>query len=322
MKVRFKAAVPSAACLFICAAASGPAAPAAAQAAESYCAAPLVSARAQAFTLGLSTPVPADKAFRMLELESAARTAQLRLLLEPFSKKEKKLMRRMTRRPPYLVTRVSFDKFRSILSGGELLSPGRAYASGALKEKPFTPPIEDSLFGGHSCVFASYGPYSGRERYGDVVFRLDLRKLAARTWGTRASGWHFLESGRGVNPRTRETASLDEISAFSDTVFAGRDLPEVFPLATVAFLRARPAGERDRLAGELLRLEEGPAFYALIDEERLGYLEVKIDSSVPLSEVVAIEVHPGRLREALAWPEAAPYRKLIGPAADWSSRLN
>lgn len=287
----------------------------AAQAAEvAYCAAPLASARAEAFTLGLSTPVPADKGFHLLELESSARVAQLRVLLEPFSKEENKIIKRMIRRPPYLVTRVNFDKLRAILSSGELLSPGRAYRSGALKEKPFTPPIEESLFGGLSCVFASYGPYSGRERYGDVVFRLDLRKMAARAWGSRASGWHFLESVRGADLRTRETVSSDEIVAFSGTVFAGRDLTEVFPLSTIAFLRARPAGERDRLVRGLLRLGERSGFYALIDAERLGYLEVKIDSSVPLSEVVAIEVPPGRLREVLSWPESAPYRKFIGPA--------
>ncbi|HOI43339.1 MAG TPA: hypothetical protein PK523_10375 [Elusimicrobiales bacterium] len=304
-------------------AAGGPV-PAAAQplAGGEYCGAPLASARAAAFTLGLSTAVPADKGFRLLEIESAARVDQLELLLEPFAKDEKKIMKRIARRPPYLVVRVKMDKLRSIFSVGALLSPGRAYATGALKEKPFTPPIEDSLFGGHSCVFASYGPYSGRERYGDVVFRLAPEKIAGGVWASRASGWHFLEDARGVDPRSRDSVSADEIAAFADTVFAGRDLPRVFRLMTVAFLRARPAGERDRLVDELLRAPYGPAFYAIIDSERLGYLEAKIDGSVPLSAVTAIEVPPSALRAVLAWPEAEPYRKFISPATDWSSRLN
>ncbi|HNT98704.1 MAG TPA: hypothetical protein PKK31_10605 [Elusimicrobiales bacterium] len=291
-------------------------------AAGDYCAAPLASARAGAFTLGLSTAVPADKGFRLLEIESAARADQLELLLEPFTKDEKKIMKRIARRPPYLVTRVKLDKLRSIFAGGALLSPERAYATGALREKPFTPPIEDLLFGGHSCVFASYGPYSGRERYGDVVFRLAPDELQGRVWASRASGWHFLEGKRGVDPRTRETVSTDDISAFADTVFAGRDLPRVFGLMTVAFLRARPAGERDSLIADLLRTDGGPAFYALVDAERLGYLEAKVDASVPLSAVTAIEVPPSAMPAVLAWPEARPYRKLISPATDWSSRLN
>lgn len=298
------------------------AAPAAPVSAADYCAAPLASARAEGFVLHLSTPVPADKAFRVLEAGSAARTEQLRILLEPFSKEEKKIMRRMKRRQPYLVTRVSFDKLRSILTGGALLSPERAYATGALKEKPFTPPIEDLLFGGHSCVFASYGPYAGRERYGDVLFRLDIRKVAGRAWGSRASGWHFLASRRGVDPRIQESVSPEDILAFAGTAFSGRDLPRVFPLMTVAFLRDKAAGERDRLVRDLLKAKDGPAFYALIDSERLGYLEAKIDLSVPLSAVTAIEVPPGKFREVLSWPEAEPYRKLIEPATDWSSRLN
>lgn len=287
-----------------------------------YCGAPLASARAAAFTLGLSTPVPADKAWRMLETESAARLEQLEILLEPFSRQEEKLIERMLRRPPYLVVRVKMDKLRSILSGGALLSPARAWLGGSLKEKPFTPPIEDSLFGGHSCVFSSYGPYAGRERYGDVLFRLDLRRLEKRTWGSRASGWHFLESVRDVDPASRDSVLPDEIAAFADTVFAGRDLPRVFPLMTVAFLRARPAAERDRLYAELLRLEEGPAFYSLIDSARLGYLETKTDSSIPLSAAREIEVPPGKMREVLSWPESEPWRKRIAPAAERSSRLN
>lgn len=291
-------------------------------AAGNYCAAPLASARAEAFTLGLSTEVPAGKAFRLLEIESAARADQLELLLEPFTGDEKKIMKRIARRPPYLVTRVKLDKLRSIFGGGALLSPERAYATGALKEKPFTPPIEDLLFGGHSCVFASYGPYAGRERYGDVVFRLAPDELEGRTWASRASGWHFLRSERGVDPASRESVSADEIAAFADTAFAGRDLPRVFGLMTVAFLRARPAGERDRLVGELLDADDGPAFYALVDSGRLGYLEAKVDGAVPLSAVTAIEVPPSALRAVLAWPEAEPYRKLIAPATDWSSRLN
>ncbi len=322
MKGLFKAAAPAAAIL--AGLAGGPAVPAAAQtaAAADYCGAPLASARAAAFTLGLSTAVPAEEGYRLLEIGSAARADQLELLLEPFSRREKKLIKRMRRRPPYLVTRVKFDKLRSILSGGALLSPARAWLGGALKEKPFTPPIEDSLFGGHSCVFSSYGPYAGRERYGDVLFRLDLRRIEKRTWGSRASGWHFLESVRAVDPDSRDSVLPDEIAAFADTAFAGRDLPRVFPLMTVAFLRARPAAERDRLYAELLLLEDGPAFYALIDSERLGYLEVKTDSSVPLPAAPDIEVPPGKLREVLSWPESGPWRKRIAPAADWSSRLN
>lgn len=304
-------------------AAGGPV-PAGAQAAAAadYCGAPLVSARAAAFTLGLSTAVPAEEGYRLLETGSAARVGQLELLLKPFSRREEQLIKRMRRRPPYLVTRVKFDKLRSILSGGALLSPSRAWLSGALKEKPFTPPIEDSLFGGHSCVFSSYGPYSGRERYGEVIFRLDLRRLEKRTWGSRASGWHFLESVRAVDPDSRDSVLPDEVAAFADTVFSGRDLPRVFPLMTVAFLRARTAAERDRLYAELLRLKDGPAFYALIDSERLGYLEVKTDSSVPLPAALDIEVPPDKLREVLSWAESRPWRKRIAPAADWSSRLN
>ncbi|MBI4350386.1 MAG: hypothetical protein HY550_03005, partial [Elusimicrobia bacterium] len=276
-----------------------------------YCSAPLAAAQAGGFTLGLSTAVPEEKAFRLLEAGSSARLAQLRLLLEPFSAEEEALLKKAALLPPYLVTRVKFDKLRSILSGGALLSPELAFASGAIKEKPFTPAIEASLFGGHGCVFASYGPYTGRLRYGDVVFRLDHMKLAGRSWGSFSSGWHFLRNSRGLPVEKLEEVSPDDIAAFTGTVFAGRDLPAVYPLMIISFLRARPEEERRALAAGLLSAPDGPSFYAIVDDKRLGYMEVKINSSVPLDLAAALEVPPGLLAEALSWPEAAAYKDRI-----------
>lgn len=281
-----------------------------------YCSAPLAAAQAGGFTLGLSTAVPEEKAFRLLEAGSAARLAQLRILLEPFSAGEEALLKKAALLPPYLVTRVKFDKLRSILSGGALLSPELAFAGGVLKERPFTPAIEARLFGGHGCVFASYGPYSGRLRYGDVVFRLDPAKLAGRCWGSFSSGWHFLRNNRGLPVEKLEEVSRDDIAAFSGTVFAGRDLPAVYPLMMISYLRARPEEELRGLAAELLAAPDGPSFYALVDDRRLGYMEVKINSSAPLDLATAIEVPPGLLAEALSWPEAAAYKDRLRPSAE------
>ncbi|MBI4352147.1 MAG: hypothetical protein HY550_11990, partial [Elusimicrobia bacterium] len=46
------------------------------------------------------------------------------------------------------------------------------------------------------------------------------------------------------------------------------------------------------------------------------YMEVKINSSVPLDLAAALEVPPGLLAEALSWPEAAAYKDRIRPSSE------
>lgn len=174
--------------------------------------------------------------------------------------------------------------------------------------------MEERLFGGYRCVFASYGPYAGRVRYGDVVFRLDPSELGGRFWASFSSGWYFLRDSRGLDVKRTEEVSGDDIRAFSDTVFTGRDMPAVYPLMIVSLLRSRQ--EAEKLAARLLSATDGREFYALVDDLRLGYMEAKIDSSVPLSAVTAIELPPALLGEVLSWPEAAAQKSLIRASAD------
>ena len=275
------------------------------------CGAPLVAAQAAAFTLGLFTTVPAEKTARLLAVGSAARTAQLRLLLEPFNESELKLLKKAAKWPPYLVTRVQSGKLRPISAAGALLSSGAALAAGLLKEAPFTPLVENSLFGGHSCVSASYGPREGRVRYGDTLLLLDPSALGGELWASFSSGWHLLKNGRIEELNNDTRPEQDDVLAFSHTAFAGPDLPEIFRLMTIALLRGRSPEERLRLTAELLALPDAVSFCEFVDAERLGYMEAKIDSSAALSGVKAIEFPPGLLKDVLSWPEARPYAGLI-----------
>ncbi|PIS46492.1 MAG: hypothetical protein COT17_08250 [Elusimicrobia bacterium CG08_land_8_20_14_0_20_51_18] len=279
--------------------------------AEDTCGGPLARSQIESFSLNLSTSVPAEKKYALLEKLSSSRLEQLKLLLEPFSESEKKLIARVKKRPPYLVTRVKADKLRSIFSGGALLSPDQAAQTGAVKEGVFTPLLEDRLFGGYNCVFASFGPYEGRVRYGEVVLHIDLKKAENKLWATLSSGWHFMKNNRPSGAKNDAEPSSDDIAAFAATVFTGPDVKEAFALIMTVFLRGRPAEERAGLIERLLAAETGPAFYSLVDAERLGYFEAKVDGRIGLESVESIEVPASEFEEIISWPEASKYKSKI-----------
>lgn len=293
--------------LFLCAALTG----AAELAAGEICGGPLVVSQIDSFALKLSTSIPDSKKYALLGKASSSRLEQLKMLLEPFSEDEKKLIARVKERPPYLVTRVKGDKLKSIFSLGALLSPELAAKTGAVKEGVFTPVLEDRLFGGYNCVFASFGPHEGRVRYGEVIIRLKLPEVEKTLWATLSSGWHFMKNSRSGGAKNSAEPSADDIAAFSGTVFAGGDVTEAFSLIMTVFLRERPEAERAGLVKKLLSAPDGTAFYSLVDSERLGYFEAKVDGKIELEKAESIEVPASLFEEVVSWPESQKYRQKI-----------
>ena len=275
------------------------------------CGGPIARSHVESFTLNLSSDISFEKEFKLIDYASSARIKQLKLLLEPFSKREKKIMSKASSFKPYLVTRVKFDKLRSIFKAGGLLSASKATKDGWLKEKPFTPVMEDKLFGGHNCVFASLGPPQGRKRYGDVLFRLDIKALKNKTWGSFSSGYYFLKTYRLKEMKEEVKVSKDDMAGFSSTVFSGRYLDDLYPLIIMNFLRSFPKDKADKLSKELLNIKDRRSFYSFVDLNRLGYIEAKIADSAVLNSISAIEVPADKLSEVLSWPEAKPYKNKI-----------
>ena len=275
------------------------------------CGGPVARSYIEGFTLNLSTSISFKKEFRLIDYASSARIKQLKVLIEPLSEIEKKVMAKASLFKPYLVTRVKFDKLRAIFKAGGLLSASKAIKGGWLKEKPFTPLMEDKLFGGHSCVFASLGPPQGRKRYGDILFRLNIKALENKTWGTFSSGYHFLKTYRLKEMKGDVNVNKDDVAGFSNTVFSGQYLDDVYPFMIINFLRSFPEDKANKLSKEILNINDRRSFYSFVDSNRIGYMEAKIADSAALNSIRAIEVPADKLKEILSWPEAKPYKNKI-----------
>jgi hypothetical protein len=274
------------------------------------CGGPMARKLLDGFALGLRHELTPETEYAMLRTASRARLEQLNLALSPLSRDEAALAVKMSVMKPYLVTRIGFKNLRAVLKSGSLLSPRALEAMGKAGDKPYTPKLEDELFGGYSCVFASLGPYNGRERYGEVAFRLK-NGVGRRAWASFSSGYHYISAVRKKDASSGYSPSGDDVRGFIDTVFSGDDWSEAYPLMLVAYLRGKPG--RAEIIKKLLAAPDGRAFYEIVDGERIGYLEVKIPDSVSLEDVERIEVPAGRLWEALAWEEVERYRgKIFG----------
>ncbi|MEK7720783.1 MAG: hypothetical protein AAB359_00170 [Elusimicrobiota bacterium] len=279
--------------------------------ARDMCGGPAADSFVGGFTIGFTKELSDEAKYGILRINSRARAEQLKLILLPLSEGELRLAAKMGEFKPHLVSRAPFEKLRSVLKAGQLLSPRELERRGMRAARPYTPEMEDILFGGYSCVFAALGPYQGRERYGDVVFRFDPEKIKKKAWATFSSGYYYMIAVRKIRLEAGYKPAPDDIRGFADTVFTGDDWDEVYPLMVVAHLRNKP--DSGKLLDKLLAASDAVKFYDLVEKHKVGYMEAKILDYVDLTDAERIEAPKDKLKEALAWPEAAPYREKLHP---------
>lgn len=272
-----------------------------------HCGGPLAEARIRATTLPLKISIAPEKITAFLGLASRAKVEELRMALGPVSDEERKLMVIAGKFPPFSVTRTPFEELRSILSSGVILSPAEAARKGAVLDRPFTPQLEDALFGGFDCIFALVGPREGRKRYGDVAFILNDDSLKKTAWATFSSGWHFMKTTKSAGTAPGQEDKL----GYSETVFTAGEWGDVFPPAIVAYLREKPEKESIWIKPLLKASKDRVEFQGLVDKFMLGYMEAKIPREFPLENVDSIEVPLDKLKEVLEWPESKKWASKI-----------
>ena len=97
--------------------------------------------------------------------ENLERTRQT---LGSFSAEEQEILRRFHTLPFRIVIRMSPGRLYWTLKDGALFSTGLLRALGQ-ETTPFTPDLENDMFGAFDYVFASYAKDLGQRMYGDVV---------------------------------------------------------------------------------------------------------------------------------------------------------
>lgn len=290
---------------------------------------------------------PLDQATirKWIEIASRCTMAEFELFLAPLSPQERALVRKVDRMRAPIVNRLRFEDLRGVLKDGGLLSHAREEQLHEGELRHTTPAVENDLFGGYDCVFASVGPPDGTPRYGDVIIRLK-DSVREHGWATPFSGLHFLSKirhqdtqkmlallDRGQSLPTEATNPLslgfDERLHFSHYVVAEGDWERALAFQAVLVLRdadnsAAGQAVRKRFAA-LLKENDNAKFWTLfIPAEKsgltaeeaaarvpFGYLEGKFADRLGGEDFTSIEVPAERLSEVRSWPEARLYLHLI-----------
>lgn len=276
---------------------------------------------------------------RWMSLASKCNLAEQRLFLEPFSDAERRMMDKVQSLAPPIVHRTHLDSLRQILAHGALIAPREADRRGDAPSKITTPVVEELLFGGRDCIFATVGPPDGTPRYGSVIVRFKPT-VCQTAWATPASGDHFLDNMRfkntvrlnqllGTTNRPPDElppqagVDFDDRLHFSHRVVAGADLQTALALQAVMKIRQKNPNDESIVSRwkALLAEEDSRRFWSLFcddragvaihDREPFGYLEAKFPQEVPIAQVEAIELEPEDFDPVSKWPEAERWRDLI-----------
>jgi len=208
--------------------------------------------------------------------ENLERTRQT---LGSFSAEEQEILRRFHTLPFRIVIRMSPGRLYWTLKDGALFSTGLLRALGQ-ETTPFTPDLENDMFGAFDYVFASYAKDLGQRMYGDVVLLLKPEEVLPRSWATRVSGWRVAEQqgGRGLGEQKK---------AFIREIFHPDHFREAIDLQTVIRLRSMARSEREKLLAR--PTVTWPHLFYELD---FGRLELKIKSHVLCREIERVLLPP------------------------------
>ena len=202
----------------------------------------------------------------------------LRASIGTFSLEEQKFVSRLFSLPFRIVVRMSPGRLHWALKDGALFSTGLINSLGT-KTDPFTPKLEDEMFGAFDYVFASYFTDLGQRMYGDVAVLLKPEVLT-RSWGSRTSGWRVAKYNEGASLQVHQKNFLKE-------VIHPDHFREAIGLRAVYRFRRISPQERSMLL-------ERPAnnWPPLLYELGCGGLELKIKSYVLRQEIERVYLPP------------------------------
>lgn len=192
---------------------------------------------------------------------------------------EREVVERLFSLPFRVTVRMSPGRLQWMLKDGALFSTGLVRSLGGATE-PFTPQLEDDMFGAFDYVFAEYSTALGQSRYGDVAVVLRRDEILPRSWGSRASGWRVAGYDRGATLATHRRNFLKE-------VLHPDHFREAMALQAVNRWRRLSAEER----GELLALPTS-SWPSRLYDLGFGKLELKLKSYVLLRDVERVLLPP------------------------------
>lgn len=250
------------------------------------CGEPLYMARAKSLLPYSETPLDSNlkKIEKFFKEVSKSNLNQIKTLLYPLNKSEKKLVNKIKRFKLRLIHRTTLEQFKQVIKSEGLVSHSQQRTKNS-NITAYTPPLEQELFGAYSCVFATAGPPEGRKQYGPIKIMID-RNFSDLMWATLSSGWYFME-GQGHEEKTKP--NLNDRVQFSNQLVTANDFEEYFAYLVISHLR-KDSQNYEKNIQSLLSLKKYEEFFEYIDKNKLGYLEVKIHGTVPVESFDKIEL--------------------------------
>ncbi len=231
---------------------------------------------------------------------------------------EKVVFDRVRALEPNYSFRVSLARLSRLVEDGVILSTAQVAEIKKAPVSPYTPQLEQQMYGAYDYTFGAISFNDGDKRYGDVVLRLRPEVVQARSWASRKSGF-------GAN---RELRSSDATAALRRTAEAGPTSLVDFAKSAVEGLRkgevkrtsesdyltrardlfaswvVEPEHYQDMIATQILwrfrdgtpefreRLlgAEGDELARFLGESFIGYLEGKIKGSLNLVDLESVSL--------------------------------
>lgn len=281
------------------------------------CGAPLIEALKVSDPNGLLQNAPARGQLKeTLEAISLANLKRRRNELGALSEDEKDLIELIKNRFPIpIVHRTSVDVSKLLLTGKiDLSSPVKRDAA-----PRYTPSIEQQIFAGWDCIFASAAPPFGITDYGIVIAR--LKNKSNFSWGSIYTGFSFT---REVFRRSiYDPATLEMKVEFSKQIHTNNHYNEAVALQIIKNIRSgdsiRGLGasyNKRKILKTLLSYDDSDDFWSKISRHRLGFFEAHYTDDVTLQDFEFIQFRSMDMPIVNGWglPQTwfnGPYRGFV-----------
>lgn len=236
-----------------------------------------------------------------LEKVSASNLKFYENQLGTLTEEEKKLLSLIeTKYHAPIIHRTSVDVSKLILKDGyNFSSPVKR----GVKAKT-TPGIEQRLFAGWDCFFASVASPYGIRNYGTVIFKLkDKVKFA---WGSILTGFSWTKEVAGRSIFDRATGWMKR--QFSRQIFTNNHFDKAIAYQIITHVRAgtsiRSRGRsynKSRIIKKLLEAKSYNRFWKRVVDHRLGFLEAHFTDDISLKDIEYVQFRSMDMGTVKSW---------------------
>ena len=266
------------------------------------CGAPLVEALRKSDPESLLNDAAGKlKLKESLEIISQNNIDALHKKLGKFSAQEQALATKIqTTFPAAIVHRTDVAASQIILTNGK----GMVSATKRNAPAKITPNIEELMFSGRDCIFATVAPPYGTMSYGPVILRFKNNRGFA--WGSIYTGWTWTQEVAG-RPVTSPATDWMK-TKFSNQIFTNNHWGEALTLQVIEHVRAgtsiRGKGhpyDKSTILSDLLKIKDAEDFWKKIVAHRLAYLEAHYTDDVPVSDFSFVQFRTSDAPVVATW---------------------